>query len=131
VRRLRVLAAAAAIAAFAVPPPVAAQGEQRLTESGCIVAADMVLAARSLAVEKIERPLAERVMGHMYENLVAKYPDMLAVRDKALVLAYGRSEVPKELARLVAMACMRTGGDLGAMFGAHIQLRPPPRGLSI
>ena len=129
--RLRAVQVVALLAVFAAPPPAAAQDAEPLTQNGCILAGDMVLTARSLAVEKVDRDHAGRIMAHIYGGLVEKYPEMLPVRDKTLALAYARAEPPRDLARLVATACMRSGGDQGAMFGTRIKWHPQRPGLRL
>lgn len=122
-------AAAAALAAFAAPPPAVAQVAPQLTERGCILAADMALVARSLAVEKVERALAGRIMAQIYVESPGN-AQVAALRERITSMAYGRAEAPLDLARMVAERCARSGGDQGATFGARIQWRlAPPRGL--
>lgn len=117
-RRVLIAGVMLAAVAFASPPPAAAQ-ERRLNEMGCSIAADMAIVARSLAVEKIEPDQARRIMALVYGNLIG--PATIELREKVVILAYGRTESPVELARLVAETCMRTGGDEGAIFGTRIK----------
>lgn len=126
----RLLVLVAAALAFASPPPVAADDARpQLTQRGCAVAADMVLTARALALENVHRAQAASIMARIY---VSQEPGAAAVRDRAAALAYSRTEAPTDLARLVWEACMRTGGDQGAMFGTRIRHRPaPPPGLRL
>lgn len=119
----RVLLLAAALA-FASSPPAAAQQTQNLTEQGCGIAADMTLVARALAVEKVGRALAGRIMAQVYVG-VSGTQAAVALRERVIDLAYSRTEAPMDLARLVGEACLRTGGDQGAMFGTSVRWRQP------
>lgn len=105
----------AALSVLAAPPPERAQLSQR----GCAIAADMTLVARALAVEKVERERASRIMALVYVSYDS-VPEAARLRESVLALAWSRSEKPVDLARIVGEACLRSDGDQGAMFGTRI-----------
>ncbi len=112
--------------AYAAPPPAQAQEAPRLSEQCCAIVADMALVARSLAVEKVGRALAARVMAQVYVSSAGSEAAVL-IRERVLATAYGRSDAPMDFARMVGSACLRSGGDQDAMFGTGVRWRPLPR----
>jgi hypothetical protein len=78
--------------------------ELLLTPQGCVLAADMVLVARALSAESIERPRADRIMAHVYPIR----PE--ALRVQMTELGYARKENPMDLAGLVLTHCRASGG---------------------
>lgn len=120
-RNLVACALAALLSLFVVPPPAAAQDSKpQLTPRGCGVLADMALTARALAVEKIEISLGRRLMRAIYPGY-AQEEHAAQLLERVTTMAYGRTEAPMELARLVAEACMKTQGDQDATLGTQIR----------
>lgn len=118
--------AAAALAILGSPPGFAQEAPKRLNERGCAIAADMVIVARSLAVEKVDPAQAARIMGLVYAGLGDS--DLAnELRQAVTRLAYGRTEPPAALAQVLMTACLTTGGDFGAMFGTRIRDLPRAR----
>lgn len=84
------------VALFAVAVIVGrAEAAPKLPPEGCAVAADMVLVARALAAQGVERQHAEKIMALVYAN----YTHQDAV------------------AEMVGRACLANRGDLSPILG--------------
>lgn len=123
----KVIAAALAIIAFAVLLTFAsgafAQERRGLAnEQECMLAADMVLSAHAMARAGIAPEHADRALAAMYarpvEMIGGKWPHVLERARRFARTDLAQRERSDALAEAVMLACVRSAGNLDAMFGA-------------
>ena len=104
------------VALFAVAVIVGrAEAAPKLPPEGCAVAADMVLVARALAAQGVERQHAEKIMALVYANYT--HQDAVALRQELADFAYRVKEAPLAVAEMVGRACLANRGDLSPILG--------------
>lgn len=91
----------------------------RLSQAGCAMAADMVLVARALSQEGIERTRTDRIMTSVYAS-IGETEQGSALRQDLTDYGYGRPEPAVALAQAFLEGCLTKGGAIGTLLGTKV-----------